>query len=206
MMATMTLRAHPLDAILAEVIRDEGGDYPAAEAREEIAAAIAGIRPVKAAGGAPPGFCFISPSGGVAVFAIVGKSVDIYVVRCPKGDQWDLLNRFERYARSDVEAYRRVLLAKYGKDQPDLVVEPAMAVDWLFGGDEPESERDEEREVRAAGAAWELQTSPGEAALEPADSAGFDEPPDPMLEEMMNAIRAAGGGQGRKPFKPTDLG
>ncbi len=151
--------------------------------------------------------------GGVAVFTVVGDTLDLYVVGCPKAGQWEIVNRFDRLARSDVVGFRRVLQTRYGKEQPDLVIQPGLAVDWLYGGtttdEAPEAEGADGPDLAAAGvraagaegAGGEVAEEP--AAEEPAVDGGYQG--DPMLEQMMAAIRAAGGGKGNKPLRPSDL-
>ncbi len=139
MMASMSDRApHPLDQILAEIILEEGGTCSAMDVRTEVAACLDEIRQEQAARGEEEGvICHFYVNDGVAIFTIVGDSLDLYVIRCPKKGQWELVNRFERLARSDGEGYRRVLAAKYGKDKPDLLIEPTLAIEWLYGGELP---------------------------------------------------------------------
>jgi len=213
MMTAMSEPApHPLDQILAEVILEEGGTCQAADVRAEIGVCLEEIREEQAARGERVGvICHFYVTGGVAIFTIVAESLDIYVVSCPKTRQWELVNRFERLARSDSEGYRRVLATRYGKERPDLLIEPALAIGWLYG-DEPtpaelaaqEAARPAFHEPTAEPVADDAAPPAAEGeTVETAADDGYQG--DPMLEQMMAAIRAAGGGKGSKPIRPQDL-
>jgi hypothetical protein len=195
---------HPLDRLLDEVIRDEGGACTAADARADIVAGMEEIQVDMAARGeAEVSFCFYNIAGGVAVFAVVGKSLEVYVVPCPKAYEWELVNRFDRLARTDVDNYRARLRDRYGKEQPDLLIRPELAAEWLYPDGVGTAE--EEGVPEMAGTPLdEMVESP--AAYEETEAAEPEVGGDQYLEQMMDAIRAAGGGKGRRPFRPTDLG
>jgi hypothetical protein len=195
--------AHPLDTLLEEVIREEGGSCAAAEARADLVAGLEEIQADLAAKGeAEAAFAFYNIAGGVAIVVVVGKSLELYVVPCPKAYEWELVNRFDRLVRTDVANYKARLKDRYGKEQPDLLIRPELAVEWLYpaGAEPAEVER-----VPEAG----IPGEPEAPAAELAESAAEAEPEiagDPYLEQMMDAIRAAGGGKGRRPWRPTDFG
>jgi hypothetical protein len=207
-MAAMGERAsHPLDQILAEVIAEEGGTCQAAEVRAEIAACLEEIRTEQYARGEDAPICHFYVTGSVAIFSLVGDGLDLYILRCPKTHQWEIVNRFERLARGDIEGYRRVLATRYGKENPDLVIEAGLAIDWLYGGQPSADSQPETAEAEgsaAPGAQAEATEMTDEAEQEPAAEGGYQG--DPMLEQMMAAIRASGGGKGDKPLRPSDLG
>jgi hypothetical protein len=191
---------HPLDTLLEEVIREEGGSCAAADARADLVAGLEEIQADLAARGeAETSFAFYNIAGGVAIVVVVGKSLELYVVPCPKAYEWELVNRFDRLVRTDVASYRARLKDRYGKDQPDLLIRPELAVEWLYpAGAEP-------AEAEGAPAA----SIPGETEQPAAEEAAPPEPEvvgDPYLEQMMDAIRASGGGKGRRPWRPTDFG
>lgn len=213
---------HPLDALLDEVIHDEGGTCTAAEARADLVASMEQIQADMAARGeseAP--FAFYNVSSDVAVVVIAGGTLDLYVMACPKKGEWELTNRFDRLVRTDVENWRARLRDRYGKEQPDLLIPPELAAEWLYP-DEAKTSEEETVEgtverTRAARGTRDYTPGPTEPT-EPAES----NPPtggpvqneeaepalqgDPYLEQMMDAVRAAGGGKGRRPWRPTDFG
>jgi hypothetical protein len=206
MMSAMSERPpHPLDSILAEVIAEEGGTCQATEVRAEIAACLDEIQTEQEARGVESPICHFYVTGGVAVFTLVGDTLDLYVVGCPKAGQWEIVNRFDRLARSDVVGFRRVLQVRYGKEQPDLVIKPGLAVDWLYGGtasdEAPGTDGTDPAAAGVRAAGIEFAEEP--AAEESTVYGGYQG--DPMLEQMMAAIRAAGGGKGNKPLRPSDL-
>jgi hypothetical protein len=204
MIASMSGRAHPLDGILEEVIREEGGICPVSDIRDEIVASIEKTTAERLARGEENcPFCHLHIIGGVAVFTIVGDGLDIYVVRCPDKGQWELVNRFERLSRNDCAGYRDRLVNKYGKDQPDLLIQPDLAYDWLFAH---RTEEIADGQRSTAGEPSAGVGRPTAEAIEPAESSVPPVQGDPMLEEMMAAVRAAGGGKGNKVLRLTDLG
>jgi hypothetical protein len=190
---------HPLDTLLEEVIREEGGSCTAVEARADLVVGLEEIQADMAARGeAETSFAFYNIAGGVAIVVVVGTSLELYVVPCPKAYEWELVNRFDRLVRTDVANYRARLKDRYGKEQPDLLIRPELAVEWLYpAGAEPD-------EVEVASEAG----IPGEAETPAAEEAEEAEPEvvgDRYLEQMMDAIRASGGGKGRRPWRPTDF-
>ena len=125
---------HPLDRLLADVIAEEGGSCRPAEIRDEVVTLVEQVTAEQVATGRPMAeFCHWTIAGGVGVFVFIGDGLDLYVVPCPPSRQYELVNRFDRMARTDVEAFRARLNARYGKDKPDLMIKPDLAYDWLFG-------------------------------------------------------------------------
>jgi hypothetical protein len=200
------------------VIQEEGGTCRASEIRDEVVGVIERVTAEQTATGedmAP--FCHWTITGGVGVFTIIGDDFEVFVVPCPANRQWELVNRFDRMPRTDVDAYRARLHARYGKETADLVIKPDIAFDWLFGdradtgdpvgtGDPDRTEPTETTE--AEGTAEEGGTD--KPALEAAEVGRPVESDltfngDPMLEQMMAAVRAAGGGTGGRPLRASDF-
>ena len=209
--AQVTGRAtHPLERLLEEVIHEEGGTCRATEIRDEVVGVIARVTAEQAATGQEiAAFCHWTILGGVAVFTFIGDDFEVFVVPCPANRQWELVNRFDRMARTEVDAYRARLHARYGKETADLVIKPQIAFDWLFldnldAFEEPERTDTAEAEGTAGdGRAAEPALETAEAGPAVESDLTFDG--DPMLEQMMAAIRARGGGTGSKPLRISDL-
>jgi hypothetical protein len=130
---------HDIQLRLEELLRKAGCErYSAHEALADAAQCWREIRrdDVAHVGSGEDAFFNFVVAEGVGIFAFYGTGVDFYVVR---GAEWNLRDRFEPLAMTEVEAARAILGSEFGRAVPDLSVEAGLSRAWLLssGGGAP---------------------------------------------------------------------
>jgi len=123
-----------LEHRLADLIQSVGGGFPVSRLRDNIATQIREIEADDAAHGleTTPFFTF-AVWREVAVFVVVARELEMYVVPYEPEDEWALVGRFEPLGPDGIDELRDILRRDFGKSGPDVHVQLALAAEWLAG-------------------------------------------------------------------------
>lgn len=126
---------HDLVRRLRDLLGHHGGSYSAHEVLADVKATFHDIRADDIEHNAPPApFFNFTISLGVAVFAIYGDRLEMYVLPCDQLAEYRLIGAFQSLAMVEVTRCREVLAHEYDRTAPDLILSPDLTARLLGTG------------------------------------------------------------------------